>query len=254
MRSSEGQLHHVRRGRGEPLLLVHPLGGELVVWEPVMDRLARERDTIAVDLPGFGASPASPADPTPQALALALAGFLDGLGISRAHLAGNSLGAWVALELAKAGRALSVAALCPAGLWARPLAPRGGPDVRRLGRAALPMVRPLVHSARGRRLLLRGSMAHPERVPAEAALRLVRAYVTAPAFDAANVAMRAGTFSGADQITAPVTIAWGERDRTVTRRPAPDPDWRTVLLRDCGHVPTWDDPRQVAQVLLMASA
>jgi pimeloyl-ACP methyl ester carboxylesterase len=45
-------LNHVRRGSGEPLVLLHPLGGELVVWEPVLDGLARERDVIAPDMPG----------------------------------------------------------------------------------------------------------------------------------------------------------------------------------------------------------
>jgi pimeloyl-ACP methyl ester carboxylesterase len=49
-------LNHVRRGSGEPLVLIHPLGGELVVWEPLLDLLARDRDVIAVDLPGFGGS------------------------------------------------------------------------------------------------------------------------------------------------------------------------------------------------------
>ena len=111
------QLHHIRRGEGEALLLIHPLGSELVVWEPVFDLLAAERDVIAVDMPGFGASHALPEGQayTPKGLAAALAGFLNELGIERAHLAGNSLGGWVALELAGLGRALSVTGLSPAG-------------------------------------------------------------------------------------------------------------------------------------------
>src|SRR5215210_5822666 len=64
-------LNYVRRGRGEPLVLIHPLGGELVVWEPVLARLARDRDVIAMDMPGFGGSPAlsNGTVPTPRALA-----------------------------------------------------------------------------------------------------------------------------------------------------------------------------------------
>ena len=61
-------------------------------------------------------------------------------------MAGNSLGGWVALELAKAGRALSATGLCSAGFWTRPLGPRGGPDVRRIGRALLPLVPAFVRS------------------------------------------------------------------------------------------------------------
>jgi pimeloyl-ACP methyl ester carboxylesterase len=249
-------LNHVRRGSGEPLVLIHPLGGELVVWEPVLERLAREREVIALDLPGFGGSPPLPAgtEPTPQALAGAVGAFLDELGIARAHVAGNSLGGWVALELAKAGRALSVAGLCTAGLWSRPLGPRPGRDVRRIGRALLPVLPAVLRSGRGRRIVLGGSVGHPERVPHHAALRLVRAYVESPGFEAANAAMRAAVFSGVEHIRVPVTLAWAELDRLVRRPRETVPDWRTHQLQGCGHIPTWDDPRQVARVLLLASA
>ena len=91
------------RDAGEPIILLHPLGAELVVWEPVMERLAAERDVIAVDLPGFGPSPPLPAArrrrrrrwPRPWSA------FLDSIGLDRVHVAGNSLGGWVALELAQ---------------------------------------------------------------------------------------------------------------------------------------------------------
>jgi pimeloyl-ACP methyl ester carboxylesterase len=58
----------------------------------------------------------------------------------------------------------------------------------------------------------------------------------------------------------PTTIAWGEHDRLLLYRPqsararAALPAARHVTLSGCGHVPTWDDPEQVARVLLEASA
>ena len=249
-------LNHVRRGHGEPLVLIHPLGAELVVWEPVLERLARERDVIAIDLPGFGASPqlANGAQPTPRVLAASVAAFLDELGLDGVHVAGNSLGGWVALELAKAGRALSVAGLCTAGFWKKPLGPRPGGDIRQLGRALLPVMPALLRSARGRRLVLRGSVARPENVPPPAATRLVRSYVTSPGFEGANTAMRAEVLSGMEQIRVPVTLAWGDRDRLVARPRSSVSGWRSVTLHGCGHIPTWDDPAQVARVLLLASA
>jgi pimeloyl-ACP methyl ester carboxylesterase len=249
-------LNHVRRGSGEPLVLIHPLGGELVVWEPVLDLLAREREVIAVDLPGFGGSAplADGSGSTPQSLAGAVAAFLSRLGIERAHLAGNSLGGWVALELAKAGRALSVAGLSTAGLWKRPLGPRPGRDVRRIGRTLLPVLPLLLRTRRGRALLLRSSVGHPERVPPPAASRLVRSYVTSPGFAGANAAMRAAVFSGVEQIGVPVTLAWAELDRLLRRPREVAPGSRTLTLRGCGHIPTWDDPEQVAGVLLRASS
>jgi pimeloyl-ACP methyl ester carboxylesterase len=249
-------LNHVRRGRGEPLVLIHPLGGELVVWEPVLGMLAAERDTIALDMPGFGSSPplADGDEPTPAALARAVARFLDELGLKRAHLAGNSLGGWVALELAKLGRGLSVTGLGSAGLWSRPLEPQRSTR-RDAGRLMLPLVSALARSARGREFLLGRHVARPERVPPRAAARLARAYLAAPAFVAASTAMRAGTFSGIEEISVPVTLAWGELDQVVSRPKGPLPaSVRTVTLAGCGHVPTWDDPEQVSRVLLEASA
>jgi pimeloyl-ACP methyl ester carboxylesterase len=66
-------LNYARRGVGEPIVLLHGLGGELCVWQPVLEPLARQRDVVAVDLPGFGHSSALPAavTPTPSALAVA---------------------------------------------------------------------------------------------------------------------------------------------------------------------------------------
>jgi pimeloyl-ACP methyl ester carboxylesterase len=226
------------------------------VWEPVVARLARERDVIAVDLPGFGRSPGLPNGdaPTPAALAGAVAALLDELAIKRAHVAGNSLGGWIALELARQGRALSVAGLCTAGLWARPLGPRPGRDVRRMGRRMLPVLSTLLRTPQGRHLVLRGTVAHPERVPPEAALRLVRSYVTSAGYEEANLAMRSAVFSGFDEIRVPVTLAWGDLDRIVRRPRRTEPEWRTIVLHGCGHIPTWDDPGQVARALLLASA
>jgi pimeloyl-ACP methyl ester carboxylesterase len=250
-----GELNYVRRGSGEPLVLIHPLGAELVVWQPVMERLASERDVIAVDLPGFGHSPGltNGDAPTPQALAGSVATLLDKLGIRRAHVAGNSLGGWVALELAKAGRALSAAGLCTAGLWARPLGPKPGRDPRGVGKRLLPVMPALLRSSGGRRLVLRGSVAHPERVPPDAAARLVRSYLTSAGYEEANEAMRSAVFSGFDDIRVPVTLAWGDLDQIVRKPVNSVPEWRTIMLHGCGHIPTWDDPNQVARTLLLAS-
>src|SRR5215207_6736099 len=85
-------LAHERRGTGEPLVLLHPLGADRRVWEPVLPLLG-ERDVVAVDLPGFGASPPLDVTPTPQALAAAVGRFIAALGLERPHVAGNSLGA-----------------------------------------------------------------------------------------------------------------------------------------------------------------
>jgi pimeloyl-ACP methyl ester carboxylesterase len=112
----------------------------------------------------------------------------------------------------------------------------------------------VLQSRRGRALALAASVAHPERVPPDAAARLVRAYATAPGFDAANAAMRAGRFTALDRIAVPVTLAWPDRDRLVRSPDTVPANVRTVVLHDCGHLPTWDDPEQVAAALLAGAA
>ena len=250
------QLAYERRGAGPALVLLHPLGADRHVWSPVLDRVAAERDVIALDLPGFGRSPAlnGAGPPTPRALAQAVAGFLDGLGLdSPPHAAGNSLGGWVALELGLAGAARSVCAIAPAGLWPEPLAPRRG-LAQLAARAALPVLPALVRSARGRRIALAGSIADPERVSPDDALRLVRAYARAPGFAAVNAAMRAGRFEDLERVRVPVTLAWPEHDRLVARPRRLPANVRSVALPGAGHLPMWDAPDAVASLLVQSSA
>jgi len=136
----------------------------------------------------------------------------------------------------------------------RPLGPR--PEVSRgAARALVPLLRPLLSTRRGRHLLLRGSIAHPERVPPAAAYRLVRSYASAPGFENANAEMRKTLFEGFERIDVPITLAWAEHDRLVSPPRSVPPKVHTApLLRGCGHVPTWDDPEQVAGVILESSA
>jgi pimeloyl-ACP methyl ester carboxylesterase len=246
------QLAHDRLGEGPALVLLHPLGADRRVWDPILGAISAHREVVAVDLPGFGSSPVLAQTPTPKALASAVAAFLEGLGLERPHAAGNSLGGWIALELALAGHARSATAIAPAGLWPEPLMPKRE-IARTLARAALPFVDRLTASARGRRLLLAGTVARPEQVPADAAAHLVRAYATAPGFTAANDAMRARRFEGLERIHVPVTLAWCEHDRLVG-----PPAWlpQTIesrVLEGCGHLPMWDAPANVTRVLVEAT-
>src|SRR5262245_65831208 len=93
---------YTQSGTGAPLVLLHGIGSSRQAWGPVVPPLTAHFTVIAVDLPGFGDSPPLPArtESSPAALAAAVARLLDQLGVSSPHLAGNSLGGWVALELA----------------------------------------------------------------------------------------------------------------------------------------------------------
>ena len=244
-----------RTGAGPPLLLVHGLGASRRIWDPQIERLAAARDVIAVDMPGFGESPPLVEAATPSALAAALARTCDELGVERPHVAGNSLGGWVALELAKRDEAASLCLISPAGLWSRPLGPRRV-DSRAWAKRLRPLLGPLVRSRRARETMLRGTVARPDLIPTSDAEALIATWIDAPGYDAANAEMRSHVCTDLDRIIAPTTIAWGEHDRLVAppkpdRRPSGS---RMIVLEGCGHTPNWDAPERIAELLLEASA
>ncbi len=247
----------MRKGRGEPLLLIHGLGGSARIWTPIIDLVAAERDTIALDLPGFGDAPALPEgiEPTPANLAAALRRACKELGVERPHVAGNSLGGWIGLEMGRAGWAASVTALSPAGLWQRPLGDRRF-DSRRWARRLRPLVSAALRTRRARSAMLATFAARPERIPSVDGRALVLGWIDSVGYDAANRAMRTHVFDPVGYPEIPVTLAWAELDRIVT---PPRPERRPVgaqylVLPGVGHTPTWDDPKLIAATLLRGSA
>lgn len=248
---------HDRIGTGPPLLLVHGLGMCKEVWRPVVAALAREREVVAIDMPGFGASPPGPG--TVEGMAEALADFTAGLGLDRPHVAGNSLGGGVALTMGAIGAARSVCAVSPIGFIAGREAAYGRAllgSTRVISERLAPRAAALTRSAAMRTALSSHAASRPWRIPAEDAAHWMRVYARAPAFWELLEALGGWR---APVPACPTTVAWGERDRVlIFSRQAPRarrrlPDAEHVVLRGCGHVPTWDDPGQVASVLLSAS-
>jgi pimeloyl-ACP methyl ester carboxylesterase len=247
-------LSHFRAGSGPPLLLLHGIGLSKVVWRPVVPLLAREREVVALDLPGFGDSPQGPH--TIKGLAHCVAAFAASLGLERPQVAGNSLGGAIALAMGAADSAESVCALSPVGFASGPegtyargvLALTHG-----VSRVLAPVAGTLSRSAILRTALTSHAVARPRQVPAEDIAEWGRNYVRAAAFW--DLLGAVDSFR-APAPSCPTTIAWGELDRLlIYSRQAPRarralPEARHVTLRGCGHVPTWDDPEQVASVIL----
>src|SRR6476619_6593518 len=146
----------------EPLVLLHGLGMSAHAWDNVLPFLEPCHDVVALTALGHrgGAAPSSHpvrvrdlVDDTERAL--------DERGLDQPHVAGNSLGGWMAIELARRGRARSVCALSPAGMWTAGTTEQtyGARKIRRnirtgyIGRG-LPMPL-LLRSAHVRRLVLR---------------------------------------------------------------------------------------------------
>src|SRR6476661_8295422 len=103
----------------EPLVLIHGFTGTGRIWDPVVPLLAAHHDVHAPTLAGHCGGATVPADAKASLTILVddLEAQLDRAGLATAHLAGNSLGGWLALELAARGRARSVVCLSPAGGW-----------------------------------------------------------------------------------------------------------------------------------------
>jgi pimeloyl-ACP methyl ester carboxylesterase len=257
------QLAFTRTGAGDPLVLLHALGLSRRTWDPVVPELASQFDVVAVDLPGFGDSPPLPADtePTPAALAAAVAELLDGLGITTPHVVGNSLGGWVALELSAIRPVASLTLLSPAGLW-RSRTPRYAlvslRASRWLAKHAGGLLGHLVGSRPGRAVVLGQTHGRPTRLSADFARAALRSLGTSPGFDAVLRATIARHVEGFTALDVPVTVAFGSRDvlllpRRSRRLDQLPPHTRVDGLPGCGHVPIADDPDAVAALVVRAT-
>ena len=232
------------------------------MWDPVLPQLCEHHDVLAPTLAGHhGGDPlADGVEPTVAALADVVERQMDQAGFQTAHLAGNSLGGWIALELARRGRARSVVALAPGGGWQR------GPEERRLKRHFTiayratsilePSIERLVRRPRIRKFLLRDLVEHGERIKPAAAADIMHGALNCSIYwEAIAVIMRDGPPDWLAEVEAPVLIAWPEKDRIVPLescsqgfRAIAGAEWTT--LPGVGHVPMSDDPPLIARTIL----
>ena len=258
------ELNHHRGGAGDPLVLIHGIGSSWQAWLPVLRALERRHEVLAVDLPGFGGSkPLAPGTAsTVPALADAVERTIVTAGFERPHLAGNSLGGWIALELARRGRARSVVALSPGGGWnhreaayARAALASTYAAARRVRRHAGALTRTGV----GRAAVFSLVSSRPWRIAPEEARLALEALGDADTFLETLDNSVSNRAEGLGQIDVPVTIAWGSRDRLLLPRQGPRfaraiPGATLRVLPGAGHVPMWDDPELVAGAILDLSA
>ena len=254
-----------RGGSGPPLVLVHGLGLSWRSWRPVLDALEDRHDVVAIDLPGFGDSPPLPqgAAPTPTRLADAVESELDRLRLDAPALVGNSLGGWVALELARRGRAARAVVISPSGLESPPeraLVIALNEQMRLRARFGVPLGQWLTGTALARTMLFGGLRSQPWRLTPDAAAGDLHDFAYSPGFQStlsSTVATRAAMQLG--EIDVPVRVAYGTLDLmlgvlTAPRFAAAIPRAELVPLLGAGHVPMLDDPELVARTILNFTA
>lgn len=244
-----------------PIALLHGATSSSKAWNTVLPTLNRRYDVFVPTLAGHLGGPELTVAPRHivDGIVDSMCRQLDDAGIHAAHLVGNSLGGWVALELARRGRARSVVALSPAGAWNTRRDLNRLLRLFRLGAAGArhtDKTRALVKYAAARRMMLRLMAEHGDRLTLD--------QVDAVFDDMAGCAVLTDLLAGArergpimrfDRLECPVRIAWGMRDRMLPfmRYGAPMvsavPGAELVFMPNVGHVPMIDDPHLVSRVI-----
>jgi len=252
-----------RGGSGTPLLCVHGFTDTWRTWDLVLPALEREHDVLAPTLAGHAGGPLLAGEFSAATLPDALERAMDEAGFATAHIAGNSLGGFLALQLAARGRAESVVALAPAGGWARTDDSFTGTaeyfaDSLAEAKAAAAYADEIVSTLEGRRRAAQSFATNFEHIPPELLAHMLRGVAACHGARAMlDYALRAGYELDAAKITCPVRVVWGTDDQLLAWPSAavrfreewlPHADW--IELHGIGHCPQLDVPLETAQLIL----
>lgn len=252
-----------RGGAGPPMLCLHGFTDTWRSWELILPALERRHEVLAPTLPGHAGGPRLSEDVSEEAISTEIEQAMDEAGFETAHIVGNSLGGYLALQLAARGRARSVVALAPAGGWA------AGDDswrgtleffttMHELVRQAAPHAELILSSEEGRRRATEYIASSYEHIPREL---LVDQMVGAAACEAVGPLVERARERGwrvePERVTCPLRIVWGTEDRILSWPGAaaryreqwfPNADW--VELDGVGHCPQLDVPDETAGLIL----
>lgn len=256
-------INYVRSGSGEPVVLIHGIAHWGRAWEPVPSILSETHDVITLDLPGNGASPPpnAPQNYSMPSIVDQLRDFFDDLGLDKPHVAGSSLGGYLALMLAEQGSVSSCTTFSPAGFYTRPETMwAGGWLMMMKAGSVLPKfaLRKLAAHDRSRAHMMSLIYAHPQRMDADRCVGEIINTRTSPSFWHHYF-----TMASADRLRGnpdvPTTIAWGRQDKLLLPAQAVRarrymPHARHVWIDDAGHCPMLDQPHQVAALIRETSA
>jgi len=251
----------LRAGKGDPLVLLHGVVGGAAMWRRVVPLLADQHDVIAFNALGHrGGTPCTTRPARITHVVDDAERSLDALGLGRVHLAGNSMGGWVALELARRGRARSVCALSPAGMWQganQESATSLLRETTRLTRLTRPLLPLLARLAPLRRFALRSNAVHASEVSPADLVELADILLGCSVAD--DLFATDESFATLPA-SCPVTIAWSAGDRIFpadefeARARALVPHAQYQRLAAVGHVPMFDDAELVAETIRQAIA
>lgn len=238
-----------------PLVFVHGLGGQWQNWLENILRPARERRVVALDLPGFGASPAAAEHTSIPGYGRLVEGLCEQLGLGHVVLVGNSMGGFVASEVAIQEPArverlvlVSAAGISTTAVYAAPLL-----TVGRAVSAAMAYGVPRQRMVARRRLSRHWSLSlvarHPSLLRPDLAYEGFISGAGKPGFnDAFRATLEYDARHRLPEIGCPTLVVWGEQDAVIPVRDAHQferliPDARKLLMRDTGHISMAERPR-----------
>ena len=247
-----------------PLVLVHGFMDTARTWELALPALEREHEVLTPTLVGHLGGPPVAGDLNADVLADGVERAMDEAGLETAHVAGNSLGGYLALKLAERGRARSVVALAPAGGWldegwraTLELQAR----MHEQTKAAAPRADAILATPEGRRRATAYITVRYDHIPVELLKhQLLGVAACSAVHPLIASARRNGWPLDPERVTCPLRIVWGAEDRLLPwptaaerhRAAFPHADW--VVLDGVGHCPQLDVPLETAQLILGLTA
>jgi pimeloyl-ACP methyl ester carboxylesterase len=248
----------------EVILLIHGMGSASTAWQPIAPDLKSAFTLVMVDLPGHGKTPMGVAQPMdPKALAASVFETMESLGIAKFHIVGNSLGGWIALEMAAMNPSAitSVTGLAPAGLWREPFVARyPGTAIARIMASSLKVVSPvLLHYEWARKIGFENVSPRWREFSYELCVEATDAMATAAGYYPAWDALLRKRFEESVPESVPITVIFGDSDRTLPAATCQEKsllpthaEW--LIYSDCGHAPMWDHPTEVINQILNTTA
>lgn len=247
-----------------PLVLIHGLGSAATAFKPIITALSQSFRTITVDLPGHGQTPMDEAAALdPQSLGMDIFDILDSeYGIKKFHVVGNSLGGWIALEMAAAQpeRIQSLTGLAPAGLWLEPSSSRLPSEARAyyVAKALKPIFRVGLRYKLLRKIGFGSVSPKWHELSYEICYNASFAMANSVGYFPVWDAMLGKRFDAKVSASVPVTILFGDSDNTL---PIQTSQERTLapahcawlVIDDCGHAPMWDHPDLIVKIIKQTS-
>jgi pimeloyl-ACP methyl ester carboxylesterase len=255
------RVNYIEMGEGPPLVFVHGLSGCWQNWLENIPHFARSRRVIAIDLPGFGESELPNEEISMPGYGRFVDAFLGEIGVDRASIVGNSMGGFIAAEVAvshpervdKLGL-VSAAGVMTVGPAQLTVASRLARSFNAGSARVLARRHSLVRRRGMRKVVLYGIVTHPELLQPELVYEIASGGGKPGFMDAFKAVLDYDFRDRLPEISVPTLIVWGRNDRVVPVSGAYAYEKlisgsRRVIFEETGHVPMLERPARFNELV-----